>query len=555
MVVESINDTELRFKNPGRLLVLVIAFLFWGVGFLDLLGHKSRDQEILGLYSLPFFLFLLLYGSLLIVWILLFFNANLLSRVVDGIRYIQSKTWLVLIAFAGLGVVLWVILEWDRWSRLPGLQFSIFGLSVLAFGILLFTDWTEKKDQQVWRKFIAYPVFVLIALEVVLQALAWFGLLPGVHKIGGDFYPYERVYYNGMNDFANRYGWFYPDAQMDNNKKRILVIGGSYVQAIQIPPEEQSSVHLTELLNQDPTGEPVEVIPIGMPGFGLSPFLYDVVLGELPNIIKYDEMVVVFHLGDDFQSPSRVNNAITYTVSDTGAVDVDPEDAKLRHDLSHYYLRAYMSLQLVTTIRSNYLTPKVLGALFQGQDAAGPSTGEGEIDFPRLKSYVTDTYTITEPGHAGIKSTDLEVIPQGNNFMFLQTPNADQREAILVADSILQTAQEIARDHNFTLRIVTIPMFPEEFYSSSSNGQWDPALGEYDLLLPERALTEVANRYDIPIRPLGQYMLEDGLSAEEIEALYLSNDQGSFTPQGQDYLAEAIYSCFYSVESISLCPK
>ncbi len=128
-------------------------------------------------------------------------------------------------------------------------------------------------------------------------------------------------------------------------------------------------------------------------------------------------------------------------------------------------------------------------------------------------------------------------------------------EAILVADSILQTAQEIARDHNFTLRIVTIPMFPDEFYSSSSNGQWDAELGEYDLLLPERALTEVANRYDIPILPLGQYMLEDGLSAEEIEALYLSNDQGSFTPQGQDYLAEAIYSCFYSVESISLCPK
>ncbi len=427
MVVETVNDTELRFKNPGRLLVLVIAFLFWGIGFLDLLGHKSRDQEIFGLYSLPFFLFLLLYGSLLIVWILLFFNAILLSRVVDGIRYIQSKTWLVLIAFASLGVALWVILEWDRWSRLPGLQFSIFGLIVLAFGILLFTDWTEKKDQQGWRKFIAYPVFVLIALELVLQVLAWFGLLPGVHKIGGDFYPFERVYYNGRNDFANRYGWNFPDAKMDDNKKRILVIGGSYVQAIQIPPEQQSSVHLTELLNQDPAGEPVEVIPIGMPGFGVSPFLYDVVLGELPNIIKYDEMVVVFHLGDDFQSPSRSNNAITYTVSDTGVVEVDPEDAKLRHDLSHYYLRAYMSLQLVTTIRSNYLTPKVVNALFQGQDAAGLSTGEDGINFPRLKGYVTDTYTITEPGHAGIKSTDLEVIPQGNNFMFMQATNADQR--------------------------------------------------------------------------------------------------------------------------------
>ena len=35
MVVENVDGTELKFKNPGRLLLVVIGFLFWAVGFID----------------------------------------------------------------------------------------------------------------------------------------------------------------------------------------------------------------------------------------------------------------------------------------------------------------------------------------------------------------------------------------------------------------------------------------------------------------------------------------------------------------------------------------
>lgn len=563
MVVENVNGTELRFKNPGRLLLVVIAFVFWGVGFLDLLGHTSAEPDVFGLYSLPFFLLIILYGCTIAVWIVLFFNSNLLSRVVDGVRYIQNKTWLVVAVFAGLTIALWLIFEWDRWARLPALQFAAFGLLVLAILVLLFTDWDEKNGQQFWRRVIAYPLIVLLAMEAALQIMAWFGVLPVGQTIGGNFYPYERIYYNGenpRNGFANRYGWNYPDFTLDDAGKRILIVGGSYVQSLQVQPEQQASVYLSELMNhgQSDRAMQTEVIPIGMPGFGLSPFLYEDTMTELPELLPFDEMVIFFHLGDDFQSPSESNTSLRYTVSDTNTVAVDPEDARLRHDLTHYYLRGFMSFQLVGTIRSNYLTPRVIKSLLVGPGGqTGPveSTADGEFNFPRVVGSVEDYYAITEPGHAGIKTTDLEVISNGNNFMFMRGGSADTRDAVVVADGILATAQEIARARGITLRVVTIPMFPEAFYSSFEGDNWEPQIGEYDLFLPEQELMAVAQNHGIPILPMGQYMLEDGLSSGEIKVLYLTNDQASLTAEGQKYFAEAIYSCFYSADANNVCPR
>jgi hypothetical protein len=559
MVVENVNGTELRFKNPGRLLLVVIGFLFWGVGFLDLLGHTSAEPDILGLYSLPFFIFILLYGSLFFVWVLLFFNANLLSRVVDGIRLIQSRTWLSLLLLAGLFFAIWIIFEWDRWARLPGLQFALFGLIMLAILILIFAEWGEKKDEQVWRKFVAYPLFVLFAVELLLQALAWFGLLPGSYKLGGDFYTYERVYYNGeslRNGFANRYGWYYPDAALNDKNKRILLLGSSYLQGLQVQPEQQMSVYLARLMNQAEPDVKNEVVSIGLPGFGLAPFLYEDTMREMPANLNSKEIIVFYHLGDDFQSPVESQNSIRYTVTDAGTVAVNPEDARLQHDLTHYFLRGFISFQLVGTIRSNYLTPRVIHSwLTSSTRDANTASVENRVEFPRKVGHVTDYYTITEPGHAGIKSTELEIIPQGNNFMFRQGSDDERQDVMLIADDILGKAQEIARANGITLRLVTVPMFPEEFYLGSASQPWEPELDEFDLLLPERELMEIANRHDIPILPMGQFMLQNGLSAEDIQALYLPNEEGSFSSKGNEYFADAIYTCFYSLQANKNCPE
>jgi hypothetical protein len=214
MVVENVDGTELKFKNPGRLLLVVIGFLFWAVGFIDLIGHTSADPDVFGLYSLPFFILIILYASTIVIWFLLFFNSKILSRVADGVRYIQNHVWLALPILAGLGIALWIIFEWDRWSRLPGLQVAALGLVLLTGFIILFTNWDESNGKQRWRRLIGYLLIALVAVEVLIQLVAYLGFLPGVHTIGGDYTPYERVYHNAegyRNGYANRYGWYYPD--------------------------------------------------------------------------------------------------------------------------------------------------------------------------------------------------------------------------------------------------------------------------------------------------------------------------------------------------------
>ncbi len=561
MVVEKVGN-ELRFKNPGSLLMIVLGFAFWGVGFLDLLGHKSADPDVFGLYSLPFFIMVVLYGLTISVWFALFFNSNLLTRVAEGIKSLQNNTSLAILTLLGLAVSLWLIFEWDRWSRLPMLQFAAFGLLTLASIIFLLANWIEKADQQKWRKIIAYPVAVLLVLEIVLQLLARYGTLPAVEKLGGHFYPYERIYQSGkivQNDFANRYGWYYLDNNLDTKQKHILMVGGSYVRGFEVQPEQQASAILTTLIDEGQTelSGNVDMIPIGLPGFGLSPFLFEDAMREMPTIVNADEMIVMFHLGDDFQSPARADNAIEYVLTETNETEVDPDDARIRHDLTHYYLRGYMSFQLVGTIRSNYLTPKVILALVNNSPVPQRSAflGDDEFDFSRVVGHVSASYTLTEPGHAGIKTTDLDVVSRGNNFMFTQGGNDDMRESVLIADNLLKRAQEIALERGLTLRVVTIPMYPDVFYQSFEGGNWQPEVSGYDLFLPERALVAIAQENGISILPMGQYMFEDKLTVEQIRELYLSGNAGAFTPAGHMYFAEAIYSCFYSNAAGASCPK
>jgi hypothetical protein len=90
MAVEKIGN-EIRFKNPGGLLMVVLGFAFWGVGFLDLLGHTSAEPDVFGLYSLPFFLLILLYALTSVIWFALFFNADLLMRVAGVVKSVQSN--------------------------------------------------------------------------------------------------------------------------------------------------------------------------------------------------------------------------------------------------------------------------------------------------------------------------------------------------------------------------------------------------------------------------------------------------------------------------------
>jgi hypothetical protein len=362
------------------------------------------------------------------------------------------------------------------------------------------------------------------------------------------------------NDFANRYGWTFPNFELDEENKRILIVGGSFVQAMQVLPEQQVGVLISELINQGSAEDDLqtEVISIGLPGFGLSPFLFDEVI-QPPNILDYDELIIFFHLGDDFQSPVQAHNAIEYSIADDDSAEVNPGDARLRHDLTHYYLRGFLSFQPVETIRSNYLTPQVISILLGNQtkpaqaNVSPSQNSESRLD--RLVGYVTSSYAITETGHAGIKSTGVDLIPGGNNFIFMQTEGEEVNNAVLIAGSMLENAQEIARANDITIRIVTIPVFPDSFFDTYQSGAWEPQVGDLDLFSPEDALIQIADELEIEILPMGKQLVADRLTVEQIKSMYYSNGQGQLTPQGHDYFASAVFKCFFSDPASQLCTK
>ena len=264
--------------------------------------------------------------------------------------------------------------------------------------------------------------------------------------------------------------------------------------------------------------------------------------------MKPDEVIILFDLGDDFQSHSPASDEVVYTIDDDGELTMDRRSFRLRHDLSHYFLRGYYSFQFVETIYSHYLTPKVISSFAQSwsNEALATTTANGDLDFPRLKGYVTDRYTVTDLLHSGITATRLEKIPAGNNFMFSKEENDAAQKAVAIAASLLKLVQEFTTVKGYTLYVVTIPAFPKAFYTQYEANNWEPAIANYDLFLPERALNEMTQDESIPFLAMGQQMYEDELTVDEIKGLFYSDGQGHLTPAGHEYFAKTIFSCFFS---------
>lgn len=91
--------------------------------------------------------------------------------------------------------------------------------------------------------------------------------------------------------------------------------------------------------------------------------------------------------------------------------------------------------------------------------------------------------------------------------------------------------------------LVTNPAFTPAFFEQEA---WNTVFGRSDLLLPERELRQTAANYDIPFLGLGTYMEAQGLSPEDVQALYFGGGLGHLTPEGHEFVAEAVHECFYA---------
>ena len=523
-----------KLDQGEYLLVLVLALMLWIAGFVDLFTHTSKTQAVLGLYSWPFFIFLILYSLGFVFWGALIFPPNSITWFKRGINFIQTHTLVGLAWFAGAAAVLFSMFMWDRWLSYPLLEASMAILIMMMSAVILITRPFPEEPVHLWRKVVGVLIAGLILVEVSLQLLSFVRILPfpnynGIFLNNGRVYQSEEGY---TNTTVNQFGWYYPDFRQEPGSQTIVFTGDSLVQGLQTGKDQLFGVLLDQKLNQSQETSETEVISMGLPGYGpglyLNLPLYDFMIDPL----EPSEVVVFFHLANDFQTVTSPGQEIPYlVVMDDGKIDVPQEDQILRHDIQHLIIRGYDPPNPVRTVTSHMFLYAPVERLIERIS--------GNLSHVRS---ITLNFDNPRPDQ-----------PLGDaSFMFSTQADPRAEAAWEVALGLLTEFQEHTAERGVTMRLVTIPHFPAEFFAADAPLGWDRQLGEYDLFLPEERLGAFAEERGLSFLGLGEYMQASGLSKEEVQELYLRDGTGHFSPEGHAFVSQALLDCFY--DGPDACP-
>src|SRR3989338_1764770 len=110
--------------------------------------------------------------------------------------------------------------------------FTKWSTGAFATFIILAIFLTNLKKIKFWTKII---IGNLLAIELLLQITAFFGLLPGINIFS--FTPYARLYRTEegfSNSQANRFGWNSKEIEIKDDHYKIALIGDSFVHALQV---------------------------------------------------------------------------------------------------------------------------------------------------------------------------------------------------------------------------------------------------------------------------------------------------------------------------------
>lgn len=537
--------------------MVVVTMMLWVFGFVDLINESSEfSQVIFGKYSVGYFAFIVVYALTFFIFPFFLWQKNI-ERLKGWVAAVQRRPLLASAIILLLIVALVITSQYDRFTKYSVFQMCVLALLSMYGLVLLFANWGEFGKQQRWRKFFAYPLFALTAVELLFQLLAVTNLLPRsvVHQ-SGLFVPYGRIYYTDqetINTTTNRYGWYYTDFREDESLNNIALIGDSYIQGFQIRPEENLGVVLDSLLNKgEPENGPNEVMAFGMPGFG--PGTYRELTEYAAEYFAPDEYVVFINLGNDFQNVAKPQeDYFFYYEDEEGVLRLESASYRQWHDSQHLTIRSHEPFYLWHRLKSNYLTASVVRGVVGSSDSVFASSPAAD---PYINSQLEgDVWRKPRPW-VPTHNSDWDIVFEtavSQGFAFTQDGSNDEAAGIETTKRLLQIIQELADENEARLRIVTIPAFPPAFFQQYSAGNWEPTVANYDLLYAERELAEFAAAQNIPFLGMGRYMQAQNLSVANIRELYFADAYGYFTPAGHDYFAQAVYDCFYSEAASTSC--
>ena len=530
--MSNINNLEERIEKPGYLLMIVTVLLFLILGWVNLLTYESKRPAFFDQYSVPFMAVIIGYAVATLVWAGLLFRPND-DRWLDWVvRFAQRRPIIGLGIFAGISVLLWTLFtrvsNFDLyWFNFPALQFTIFLLVVLVVGFILFYGWNER-PVEAWRRFIVYGLIAFVAVEIVVQGIAFAGLLPTITTTLDSFPPFARVYHKTddilVNTTMNANGMLYPELRLEEDSYRVMLLGDASIQALEIEPEEHMGVWLdAQMTASGVRPEGSELFPMPHPDYG--PGVYANVPLFIPRQEVYDpdEVILFFDMRNDFQMVNATNGHEVYFFLEDGVPTVDGNtDKALLHAQLHEALWGQDGFMLNRWLRSHFLLPQLIGRSLR------PDVALADV-------------RITGP------QEDL-AIP--NSFAFYEDLNDD---AMAMAIGHLDVLVEHALTDGLKISLVTIPAFPTEFYAQGDTVDWTTTFGAADLFLPERELADYAASKGIPFLGMGEYLTASGLSVEQLRDLYRENGLGQLSPEGHALFAEAVFDCVLAEEGIAGC--
>lgn len=521
MTLERLDQLEDRIQKPAYLLFLVVVLLFLIIGLVDVIDHVSKDPVLFGRYSLKYFGVVV--GSALIVlaWAALLFRPNDDRLLKASLGIVQQRPILAVAILIGIALLLAFMLSPQNrihglFLEFPALQATVLLILFLTAGFILFYQVEERVGPQLWRTGAISVIAVVLVVELIMQALAYFGALPNLTGPLDSFAPYSRVYQNAEgfgNGIANNYGRYVPDFQLLPGSKRIAIVGDSFIQALQINSDQNLGVVLQQRLKDD--GMTTEILTLGYPDLGPGMYLSNWKLEVVASELEAEEVIIFFDLGSDFQTVDRAGTGVPfYTYAGQGRVNLKLDNFwDDLHKYEHEVYHGHEGFQLVRLLHSHYLTPRVL-----------------------LNFINQPTAQAAEPAPTPNSDVDLP-----NGFVF----NAEINDgAMLVAKGLIYMAQEQLKRSDVGVKLVTIPVFTDAFYAQEA---WNTQFGVSDLLLPERELRKFAEVNGIPFLGLGAYMAAENLAPADVQTLYFANGRGHFTPAGHAFTAQAVYECFFTM--------
>ncbi len=391
-------------------------------------------------------------------------------------------------------------------------------LLLAGAGFLTAARWFKEK----YKLQLLFVIYLLVFVEGALQLLAVLGLLPSLSFHA--FVPYARVYWTKEgfgNGVCNRYGWYYPPHASPPEARRIAVIGDSFITAHQISRYDNVGWRLQKMLRDK--GDKADVYAFGMPGLG--PAYYLELLKYAHRRFNVQEVVVFVFIGNDFRNSSATlqpetppDKYIYYTLKKDGSLSLVPESEKAlkRFNRGLEANHASLLLSLPEILKSNCILFNVAYNIFNN---------------------CVGFYEVVKKSGKARKSNGAAVPPSSpvvnsglNDSFFKQELSADEKEAVDIAKALLLECGAYAKANGIQLRLVTIPRLTQDFYRLyRGRKEWDTKVGDGDLFIPERMLTDLATANGISILPGGEVMRQAGLTVDEVQTLYTTNGGGHFS--------------------------